>query len=160
MMKFLSVIHKTWEQQTVNHRAVFFVLPFPLFVLAACSSSLQSETLNDPLVGCWQGEDFQPVLQKKAEWLMNRKPDGSFIIVFATLERGPIQREEGRWTHKDGKYTTVTTKIEDKPIDVSDPQYTDIYEVKMLDANFMTYHSTRMNLTFTSKKVACTKGVT
>ena len=145
-----------------NRYAATF-MSFLLLLISACASLPDASPPNDPLVGCWHGEDFQPVTQRKEEWLMNRKPDGSFLIKFTAVERGtPLstQTEEGRWTHKNGKYTTVTTKIAGEAVDASDPQYTDTYEVKSIGDNAMTYYHPKMNLTFTSKKVACTRGAT
>src|SRR5204863_110263 len=113
--------------------------------------------LPDPLVGCWYGEDYQPVFQRKASWLMNRRADGTFIIEFRTIELGlrlPVQTEEGRWTHKDGKYTTFTTKVAGEEVDTSDLHYTDEYEVRSLNDIEMTYYHPGVKQTFTSKKVA------
>ena len=126
--------------------------------LTACSPDFPKPNPNDPLVGCWSGEDFQPVFQRKAKWFMNRRPDGSFSIEFAANERGvdlPIQVEEGKWNHKDGVYTTLTLRVAGRSVDAKDAQYTDTYEVKSVVDGLFTYYHPKMKLTFTSKKVAC-----
>ena len=126
--------------------------------LGACTADLPKPNPSDPLVGCWAGEDFQPVFQRRAKWFMNRKSDGTFSIDFAANERGvdlPIQIEEGKWNHKDGMYTTLTLRVAGSSVDAKDPQYTDTYEVKSVVDGVFTYFHPKMKLTFSSKKVAC-----
>ena len=67
----------------------------------------------------------------------------------------PIRSEEGRWTHSNGKYTTVTTRVAGEPVDTNDPQFTDEYIVESLAGDVMTCYHARLNLTFTSRKVSC-----
>ncbi|MDT8991386.1 hypothetical protein RQP54_10990 [Curvibacter sp. APW13] len=134
-----------------------------LAVLAACSSEFPKPDPDDPLIGCWSGEDFQPVLQRKTKWFMNRRPDGTFSIEFGLNERGadqPVNTEEGKWNHKDGVYTTLTLRVAGTSVDTTDPQYTDSYEVKSVNDNQLTYYHPKMNLTFTSIKIACERNAT
>lgn len=106
------------------------------------------------LVGCWEGRDFQPVLGTSAKWLMQRRADGTFDIEFRTPGRPP-QRETGRWSVEGSTYTTITLTVDNEPVDVRDPQFTDIYQLKDLSAHSMTYFHRKMNMTFQSIKVAC-----
>ena len=129
-----------------------------LYFAGCASPNLIKQEPVDHLVGCWYGEDYQPVFQRKAGWLMNRKSDGTFTIEFRTVERGlhlPIQTEEGRWTYQNGKYTTATTNVAGESIDTSDPQYTDEYEVMSLSDTEMIYYHPGVKQTFVSKKVVC-----
>jgi hypothetical protein len=131
-----------------------------LLVLSACASVPNVSVQIDPLVGCWYGEDFQPVLQRKAAWLMNRRADGSFTIEFATVGQGKqlrIQVEEGRWSHENDTYTTVTTKVGGESLDTIDPQFTDVYEITLLADGVMSYYHPKMKMAFTSKKVSCVR---
>jgi hypothetical protein len=126
-----------------------------LAALGACQSV--PHTSNDAaymLIGCWQGHDYQPVLGQSATWLMQRKPDGTFQIEFHSSSQ-PIQREAGRWKVDGEKYTTITMSIDGVPVDARDPQFTDIYLLREVTAESMTYFHARMNITFKSKKVAC-----
>ncbi len=126
--------------------------------LAGCAPFGPQLRSNDPLVGCWYGEDYQPVFQRRAGWLMNRRADGTFTIEFRTVERGvslPIQTEEGRWTHDNGQYTTFTTKVAGEEIDKTDPHYTDTYEVRSVNDVEMTYYHPGVKQTFRSKRVDC-----
>jgi hypothetical protein len=132
-----------------------------LFVLTACFAQSNTAQPLDPLVGCWSGEDYQPVLQRRATWFMNRKADGTFLIEFTAIERGrqlPIQIEEGTWSHKDGKYVVVTTKIDGVPVDQTDPHFTDEYVVGSVADGVMHYYHQKSKLTFTSRRVSCFRG--
>ena len=87
---------------------------------------------------------------------MHRTQDGKFTIQFTTSEGGkvlPIQTEEGQWTHKNGRYTTRTLKVNGNPMSTTDPQYLDEYEVQAISSTEMTYRHLKMNITFQSLKV-------
>ena len=135
----------------------FFLSAFG--ITAECSSSQPGVPKNqDQLAGCWYGEDFQPVFQRRASWLMNRKPDGSFTIEFRSIEKDvqlPVQTEEGRWSYSAGKYITITTRVADEAVDPSDPKYTDEYQIKMVGDSEMVYFHSRAKQTFRSRRVVC-----
>lgn len=142
-------------------RYLFVLFSSAMALLVGCVSDMPKPSLGDPLIGCWAGEDFQPVFQRRATWFMNRKADGTFTIEFAAIERGialPIQIEEGRWSHHSGSYTTRTTKVGGNSVNVEDPQYTDTYEVQSVAEGVMTYYHPKVKMTFTSKKVSCERG--
>jgi hypothetical protein len=133
---------------------------FPIFtlvitVISGCSTtpavSLEPTKL---LIGCWEGKDYQPVLGQSAKWLMQRRSDGTFDIEFRA-EGQPPQRETGKWSVEGKTYTTITLTIDNEPVNVRDPQFTDVYELKNLSAQSMTYFHPKMNVTFQSIKVAC-----
>lgn len=109
------------------------------------------------LIGCWEGKDFQPVLGQTAQWMMQRRSDGSFEIEFRSTGRRP-QREAGKWKVEGNTYTTMTLTINGSPVDVRDPQFTDVYELRDLTADSMAYFHAKANVTFRSIKVACPGG--
>ncbi|WP_440224820.1 hypothetical protein ACQQ2N_06170 [Dokdonella sp. MW10] len=109
------------------------------------------------LTGCWLGEDFQPVLSQRAKWVMNRRADGTFSITFIP-EDGPVQREEGTWSQHGKSYTTVTTTIDGRPVDVQDPIFTDTYDTRWLDNDVMESHHKKANMVFKSRKMPCDGG--
>lgn len=131
------------------------IVALAVAVVSGCSTTpalnLEPRKL---LIGCWEGKDFQPVLGQSAKWLMHRRSDGTFDIEFRT-EGQPPQRETGRWSVKDTTYTTITLTIDNEPVDIRDPQFTDVYQLKNLTAESMTYFHPKMNMTFQSVKVAC-----
>jgi hypothetical protein len=123
--------------------------------LSGCSTTPTAQLEPSKLlIGCWEGKDFQPVLGQSARWLMQRRIDGTFDIEFKAQGQPP-QRETGRWSVEGTTYTTVTLTIDKRPVDVRDPQFTDVYQLKDLSANSMTYFHPKMNMTFHSIKVAC-----
>lgn len=136
-------------------RATCLVVLAP--ILAACAQSDVPKIERDALVGYWAGEDYQPALQRKASWLMNRKPDGTFKIEFHVRQPdGSVstQIEEGVWMLVDGLYRTVTNRINDRPVDGSKPQFTDEYEVRVINQTEMSYYHLRAKQVFKSKKVS------
>jgi hypothetical protein len=142
-------------------RYFFILFSLGLALLIGCSSDMPKPSFDDPLIGCWAGEDFQPVFQRRATWFMNRKGDGTFTIEFAAIERGiaqSIQSEEGRWSHQGSSYTTRTTKVGGNPVNIENPQYTDTYEVQSVAEGVMTYYHPIVRMTFTSMKVSCERG--
>lgn len=129
--------------------------------LAACSHVSSTRSSSGPsspayeFVGCWHGEDFQPVLRQSASWLMNRKQDGTFQIDFwSWSSSGSLvkQTELGRWSGNGNTYTTVTTEINGESL--KEP-YIDEYEIRSFDGTEMVYVQTKAELTFRSKKVSC-----
>ncbi|MDR3481761.1 MAG: hypothetical protein P4L91_13730 [Burkholderiaceae bacterium] len=127
-----------------------------LSILIGCSSvPPDSSRLTNRLVGCWYGEDYQPVFGQKAGWLMNRHEDGTFTIEFRTVKAGQNmhkQTEKGNWKYHDGRYTTITTSVAGVNIE---PYYVDEYEIKSLTENEMTYYHDKAKQTFSSRRVNC-----
>ena len=135
-----------------------FIMGLIGLLIGCASPTLLRPEIHDRLIGCWYGEEYQPVLQRRAGWLMNRKLNGTFTIEFRTLERGhqlPNQTEEGYWAYRDGKYITKTTKVAGEAIDTADPQYSDEYDIQSLSENEMTYYHSGVKQTFKSKRVSC-----
>jgi hypothetical protein len=126
--------------------------------LGACSPPSTAPVIPaHGLIGCWQGQDYQPVVGETSTWLMQRKQDGTFQIEFRTPSR-PAQHETGLWKVDGQIYTTVTMTINGKPVDLDDPQFTDAYLLREVAPVSMAYHHSRMNVTFRSTKVACPGG--
>jgi hypothetical protein len=157
----LLIFSSLVTRQISANRYLIVIFSSVLALLTGCGSKIQRPSLDDPLIGCWAGEDFQPVFQRRAAWFMNRKADGAFTIEFAAIERGialSVQTEEGHWHHQAGNYTTRTTKVGGRLVDPEDPQFTDTYEVKSVAGGVMTYYHAKVKITFTSKKVSCERG--
>ena len=91
---------------------------------------------------------------------MQRRADGTFIVEFKPLPVGDHvpQLEEGLWSHKNGSYVTVTTKVAGRNVDTSKAEYTDIYHVESHERGVLTYRHQKLGATFTSKQVQCPKG--
>jgi hypothetical protein len=136
-------------------RKALAIITLSIAIVVGCSTT--SVVPLEPtkiLVGCWEGKDFQPVFGASAKWLMQRRTDGTFDIEFKAPGKPP-QRETGRWSVEGRTYTTITLTIDNEPVDVRDPQFTDVYQLKDLSASSMTYFHPKMNMTFQSIKIAC-----
>lgn len=129
--------------------------------LAACSIAPTTKVNNtaassaSEFVGCWYGEDFQPVFRQSASWLMNRQQDGTFHIDFwSWSSSGSLkkQTERGRWSLNKNIYTTITTEINGG---VLQENYIDDYEIRSFDGMEMVYFHSKAKITFKSKKVSC-----
>lgn len=127
-----------------------------LLAASAACTSVPDAPANPgyALVGCWQGQDYQPLLGQKATWLMRREEGGAFEIEFRASGQ-TVQREAGRWRVDGETYTTLTMFVDDEPVDVLDPQFTDVYLLRDVTPTSMTYFHSGMNVTFQSNKVAC-----
>lgn len=131
------------------------VIALSVTVVSGCSTTpaIRLEP-GKMLIGCWEGSSFQPFFQQSAKWLIQRRPNGTFDVVFSAQGR-PAQRETGRWRVEGMTYKTSTLTVNGIPVDSRDPQYTDTYELKDLSADSMTYFHTKANMTFQATKVAC-----
>ena len=157
-----------------------FVLSYLLFgLISGCSHTPPTTGLDrSRLEGCWYGEDYQPAIQNRAGWLINRKADGTFSIEFRTVGSGShiatrtetdgtisieirmvgsgshivIQTESGHWAYSDGKYRVITSVIDGKAVE---PPHVDDYVLKSISDTQMTYYHVGKKITFTSKRVGC-----
>lgn len=80
------------------------------------------------------------------------------MIKFSSALDSPAdspQVEEGRWSYRNGQYTTVTTKINGAPIDSDDPHFKDTYATISVTDRSMTYRHAGHGITFTSNRVPC-----
>jgi hypothetical protein len=113
---------------------------------------------DDPLIGCWRGKALEAAPDQQAGWVIDRRGDGTFLIKFETKKNTmspELQVEEGIWTHQDGRYRTVTLKLDGKSTDTSDPHYLDEYEIAMNGSNQTHYRHVRTGTTFEASKVRC-----
>lgn len=97
------------------------------------------------------------MLGQTTTWLIQRKSDRTFQIEFGAPGEAN-QRETGRWAVDGQTYTTITSTINGKAIEPLGRQFTDVYLLRDVTSNSMTYYHVRMNLTFKSVKVACVNG--
>ena len=119
------------------------------------ANSTSSAASTSEWIGCWYGEDFQPVMGQSSSWLMNRKSNGTFEIEFwSWAPTGKLNRqtEAGRWTSTKENYTTVTTAIDGNLLQKS---YADSYEIRSFNGNEVVYFHSQAKLTFKSRKVDC-----
>ncbi len=126
--------------------------------LVSCTASTTPDERSGRLIGCWFGDDYQPVLRQSVPRLMEHKPDGTFKIEFRPKDR-KTQIEEGTYRDQGAKYTTVTRKIDGKSVDLNNQLYTGEYDIKLVANGFMEIYDTRLKVTFKARKVECSPWV-
>ena len=126
-----------------------------VLAIAGCATAPDgNRDLAKLMVGCWEGRDFQPVFDRHASWFLQRHADGTFEIEFRVPGQPP-QRETGSWRVAGATYTTVTTTVDDQPVDLHDPHFTDVYELGDVSARSMAYSHPASGMNFQSSRVAC-----
>lgn len=65
------------------------------------------KTIDKNLVGVWKGEEKENQSEGLSKsWVMTRKNDGTFLLVFKVNDNGKINtiKEKGNWWVEDGKF--------------------------------------------------------
>lgn len=100
------------------------------------------------LTGRWYGEGYQGRIY--LHWITERMPGGFFAVEFRQYEECRLvreQKESGRWSFKDGLYSTVTTEINGKSVAFSDD-----YIVDSLEADVFRYHHREKGMSFVARR--------
>lgn len=118
-----------------------------IVILGGCANSPSSSYIDKPyvsdekieywnsLVGTWKGEK-ELEGGGRAEWIIDRASDGTFRIVFRTIQNDgavDVSTEYGQWGVSDNIYFTITdARLVGDSIqrtDRRDPYYYDAYRV-------------------------------
>ena len=138
-------------------RSLSLLVSIILFGCSTVTPSNSATPTTQALEGKWFGEAFQPALNTKAKWLMNRRNDGTFHITFAKYDSKQKliskQTEEGTWSYQAYLYATATTKIDGEVVDVKDESYQDLYEIEDFTDGVMKYRHFKSGQLFQSKRV-------
>lgn len=108
-----------------------------------------------PLVGCWQGEGYQPMLKADSTWLMQRKANGTFAVEVALITPGRPARkvlETGTWYGTRASYTSVTETVDGRPLRPKQPH---VYRIDSFQDGQMTYLHFATGVGFSARKVSC-----
>lgn len=97
--------------------------------------SLQASTLDERLVGKWQGERSSEGKCKFLAWNMLRTDEGKFrIFFFSDAERKRLVNvENGRWEAENGLFSIFTSSV-------STP---DVYNYSVTDANTVRFSNAK-----------------
>ncbi len=116
---------------------VFVVLILMLTV--SCKMVKEFNKDNNKFVGSWIGseKDNQRIGLTK-HWVLNRYKDGSFILIFTTLENCEVKHviEKGKWYIKNGLYYEY--HYNDKK--------SDIYNFEIIDDNHIKFKAYQMGI--------------
>src|SRR5690349_8682229 len=110
----MSNFSAPWLRQARSVTALAAVV----LVLAAGVRTASSQPIapaSDParqaLVGRWFGEDYQPTTGQMTKWLMDRRADGTFTVVFKGPPPARPSTETGTWTRRGSTYSTRTITV-------------------------------------------------
>lgn len=122
-----------------------------VFLLAVCSPALA--TSDRDLVGLWYGEGYQPMWDREAQWMAERRPDGTFEIEFRIVYQCQVEHrqvETGHWTVVDETLRAVTETIDGVILDV--PLRQD-YVIEEFGGDQFRYRHVRTGIEFSARRV-------
>lgn len=106
---------------------------------AASNSKIKTNKIDKNLVGLWKGsEKDQQVKGLEKLWIMERKADGTFMLLFTTVQDCEVdqQVEKGQWWIENGEF---------HELHYSSGQ-TDIYSYQVLDPSHIRFKSKEQSM--------------
>jgi hypothetical protein len=141
------------NKETLSVKNRLALSPFGLAVLAALSCGNVNSAAAQSLAGKWFGSGAQA--GGHACWVNERRPDGTYEILFVLAREGTLRRarEEGTWFHANGLYATVTQRINGQPADPKDRRLREVYRVIELTASRVRYADIGSPTEFVAERV-------
>lgn len=105
------------------------------------------------LVGLWYGEGFQPLWDREAQWMADRRADGTFEIEFRIVYQCQVemrQVETGVWDVSDETLRTVTETIDGIEVDMPILQE---YVIESFDGDHFSYRHLGTGAAFQARRV-------
>lgn len=100
----------------------------------------QANKIDKQLVGLWKGsEKDQQIAGVEKLWVMDRKEDGTFVLIFTTVQDCEVNQhiEKGQWWIENGEFHELHF--------VSGQ--TDTYTYKLLDSDHVKFSSKQQSMT-------------
>ncbi|WP_343687885.1 hypothetical protein [Chryseobacterium gleum] len=94
----------------------------------------QANQIDNKLVGLWKGsEKDQQIAGMEKRWVMERKADGTFMLIFTTIQDCEVDQfiERGQWWIEKGEFHELHFNS----------GKTDIYTYKVLDPSHVKFDS-------------------
>jgi hypothetical protein len=118
-----------------------------LFLFSAvllCQFSIAQKSQDPQLIGVWSGheKDNQRINLEKY-WIMHRYEDGTFILMFNTIEDGEVDNfsEKGKWWVENGLFNEYH----------ENSHGTDVYTYSMIDENHVRFKAKSLAFDFGNK---------
>ncbi|MBW7676082.1 hypothetical protein [Chryseobacterium chendengshani] len=111
----------------------------------AQKSKPQANKIDQKLVGLWKGgEKDQQIDGMEKLWVMDRKEDGTFVLLFTTVQNCQVnqQVEKGQWWIENNKFHELHF----------DSGKTDVYTYELLDKSHIKFKSTEQALEMASSE--------
>lgn len=99
----------------------------------------QSNKIDNKLVGLWKGsEKDQQIDGMEKLWVMDRKEDGTFTLIFTTVQNCEINQhiEKGQWWVENGEFHELHFNSGN----------TDVYTYKVPDKSHIKFKSKNMSM--------------
>ncbi|WP_160138855.1 hypothetical protein [Chryseobacterium sp. c4a] len=99
----------------------------------------QTNKIDKQLVGIWKGgEKDQQIAGMEKRWVMDRKEDGTFILIFTTIHDCEVNQhiEKGQWWIENGEFHELHFNS----------GQTDTYTYKVLDPEHVKFNSKQQTM--------------
>ncbi|AZA92298.1 Uncharacterised protein [Chryseobacterium nakagawai] len=116
------------------------LLTFGSFYAQKTKSKPQTNKIDKHLVGIWKGgEKDQQIAGMEKLWVMDRKENGTFVLIFTTVQDCEVNQhiEKGQWWIENGEFHELHFAS----------GQTDTYTYKVLDPNHVKFSSKQQTMT-------------
>ncbi|MDQ0595632.1 hypothetical protein QFZ37_004001 [Chryseobacterium ginsenosidimutans] len=106
---------------------------------AISNSKIKANKIDKNLVGLWKGsEKDQQIIGMEKLWIMERKEDGTFMLLFTTIQNCVIdqQVEKGQWWVENGEFHELHFNS----------GQADIYNYQILDPSHIKFKSKEQSI--------------
>ncbi|MCW3162715.1 hypothetical protein [Chryseobacterium oryctis] len=113
--------------------------------ISAQKTKTQVNKIDKNLVGLWKGgEKDQQIEGMEKLWIMERKEDGTFMLLFTTVQDCQVNQhiEKGQWWIENGEFHELHF----------DSGSTDVYTYELLDKSRVKFKSKSMTMDMTNSE--------
>ncbi|MGD1319217.1 hypothetical protein [Chryseobacterium sp. 2R14A] len=108
-------------------------------ILYSQKTKPQANKIDKNLVGLWKGgEKDQQIEGMEKLWIMDRKEDGTFTLIFTTIQNCEVNQhiEKGQWWIENGEFHELHF----------DSGNTDVYTYELPDKSHIKFRSKSMSM--------------
>ncbi|REC45102.1 hypothetical protein [Chryseobacterium sp. 5_R23647] len=126
-------------------KIILSVLILGFGTIYAQKNKPQANKIDKKLVGIWKGgEKDQQIEGVEKLWVMDRKQDGTFTLIFTTVQNCEINQhvEKGQWWIENGEFHELHF----------DSGNTDVYTYQLLDNSHVKYKAKSLSMEMADKE--------
>lgn len=126
-------------------KIILSVLILGFGTIYAQKNKPQANKIDKKLVGIWKGgEKDQQIEGVEKLWVMDRKQDGTFTLIFTTVQNYEINQhvEKGQWWIENGEFHELHF----------DSGNTDVYTYQLLDNSHVEYKAKSLSMEMADKE--------
>ena len=112
---------------------------------ATSNSKIKANKIDKNLVGLWKGsEKDQQIEGMEKLWIMERKEDGTFMLLFTTVQNCEVdqQVEKGQWWIENGEFHELHF----------DSGSTDVYTYEIVDKSHIKFKAKTLAMEMADKE--------